>query len=171
MPEQGRVSLRARHELVMSFCQEYVGASRAGRGKILDTLEQQTGYGRKYLIRLLSGKYKPHPRRKQRGRSYNAAFDDALRVIFRAHDGISPDRIHPNLLSLAQQLEARGELTLTGEVKEQLQRVSVSTLWRIRKRLCQDHSFLLPQTSPPERAAPISHEGNLLPGASAQTLE
>lgn len=44
--------MEARHKLVMSYREEYMGVSRATRGKILDTLEQSTTYDRKYLTRL-----------------------------------------------------------------------------------------------------------------------
>ena len=135
MPKQRQMKKEARHELVMSYRQEYMSVPRARRGKILDTLEEPTGYNRKYLIRLLSSKYKPHARQKHRGKIYGGALDDVLRVIFRAHDGVSPERLRPNLLSVAQQLEANGELALTPELEEQLQRISVPTLRRIRSRL------------------------------------
>lgn len=143
MPKQRRMNKQARHELVVSYQDEYMAAGRGKRGEILTLLGESTGYDRKYLCRLLRGKYRPHARRKQRGRHYGAALDDVLRVLFEAHDGICPERIHPNLLGMAEHLAAHGELRLTEEVREQLQRVSLSTLRRIRSRLCQDEPRLL----------------------------
>lgn len=143
MPKQRRMNKQARHDLVVSYQDEYMKAGRRKRGEILTVLSESTGYDRKYLSRLLRGKYRPHARRKQRGRHYGAGLDDVLRVIFEAHDGICPERIHPNLLCMAEHLAAHGELRLTEEVREQLQRVSLSTVRRIRSRLCQDEPRLL----------------------------
>jgi len=143
MSKHRRMNKQARLDLVMSYREEYVRAGRVRRGEILSLLEESTRYDRKYLSRLLRGKYRHRARRKQRGRHYGAALDDVLRVIFEAHDGICPERIHPNLLSMAQHLEAHQELVLSLEVKEQLQCVSLSTLRRIRNRLCQDEPRLL----------------------------
>lgn len=143
MPKQRRMNKQARLELVMSFQDEYWRGGRAERGGILTHLQQSTNYDRKYLIRLLRGKYKPHARTQQRGRQYGAAFAEVLRVIFETHDGICPERIHPNLLGMAEHLEAHQELSLTEEVKEQLQRASLSTVRRTRDRLCQDEPRLL----------------------------
>ena len=80
MPKQRRMNKQARLELVRSYREEYMSAGRSRRGEILSCLQGSTNYNRKYLIRLLRGKYKHHARRKQRGRHYGAALDDVLRV-------------------------------------------------------------------------------------------
>ena len=80
MPKQRRMNKQARLELVRSYREEYMSAGRGRRGEILSCLQGSTNYDRKYLIRLLRGKYKHDARRKQRGRHYGAALGDVLRV-------------------------------------------------------------------------------------------
>ena len=84
MPKQRRMNKQARLELVRSYREEYMSAGRGRRGEILSCLQGSTNYNRKYLIRLLRGKYKHHARRKQRGRHYGAALGDVLRAIVAA---------------------------------------------------------------------------------------
>ena len=78
MPKQRRMNKQARLELVRSYREEYMSAGRVRRGEILSCPQGSTNYNRKYLIRLLRGKYK--------------------------HDGICPARIHPNLHRIRHRL-------------------------------------------------------------------
>ena len=66
MPKQRRMNKQARLELVRSYREEYMSAGRGRRGEILSCLQGSTNYNRKYLIRLLRGKYKHHARRQLR---------------------------------------------------------------------------------------------------------
>ncbi len=113
--------------------QQYHRASRAERGRLLDHLEALTGLHRKSLIRLLRGPCARTPRRAQRGRTYGAAVDDALRVIAEAHDSICAERLQPNLVAMA----------------EHLGRISVSTVRRHLARLRQDEPRLKRRPHPP----------------------
>ena len=79
MPKQRRMNKQARLELVRSYREEYMSAGRGRRGEILSCLQGSTNYNRKYLIHL-------------------------LRVIFEAHDGICPARIHPTLRRIRHRL-------------------------------------------------------------------
>jgi IS30 family transposase len=143
MPHTHRMSSHACRELVLSYREEYVRESRRGKGAILERLESDTGYHRKYLCRLLCGKYRHHPRPRRRGRHYTAVLDDALRVIFESHDGICAERIHPNLLAMAEHLAYHGELVMSLDLREQLSRVSLSTVRRHWTRIKQDEPRLL----------------------------
>ena len=66
MPKQRRMNKQARLELVRSYREEYMSAGRGRGGEILSCLQGSTNYNRKYLIRLLRGKYKHHARRQLR---------------------------------------------------------------------------------------------------------
>ncbi len=129
--------------------QQYRQASRAERGRILDHLEALTGLHRKSLIRLLRGPCARTPRRAQRGRTYGAAVDDALRVIAETHDYICAERLQPNLVAMAEHLERHGELVLDEALRADLGRISVSTVRRHLARLRQDEPRLKRRPHPP----------------------
>ena len=143
VPNKHRMSSSASLELVLSHREEYLVAGRKEKGALLAGLADDTGYNEKYLVRLLHGKYKHHPRPKRRGRHYGAVLDDALRVIYETHDGICAERIHPNLVRMAEHADADGELVLTPELRNQLETVSLSTVRRRLKQVTQDEPRLL----------------------------
>jgi len=128
---------------------QYQQASRAERGRLLDHLEALTGLHRKSLIRLLRGPCLRTPRRAQRGRTYGAAVDDALRVIAEAHDYICAERLQPNLVAMAEHLERHKELVLDEALRADLERISVSTVRRHLARLRQDEPRLKRRPHPP----------------------
>ena len=59
----------------------YVCADRVERSRLLDEMETVSGMHRKGLIRLIHSSLERKPRRKQRGRTYGVAVDDALGII------------------------------------------------------------------------------------------
>ena len=81
---------------------------------MLDELAVLTGLHRKSVVRLLKGpSLERQPRRRQRGREYGAAVDDALRVIWESLDYVCAERLTPALVSTAEQLARHGELAVT----------------------------------------------------------
>ena len=144
-----RLNKKESHKLIDSYRDEYRKAPRPRQSEILTILEDATGRHRKSLIRLLNHKPVSKPRRSGRQRTYGAAMEDALRVIFAAYDYISCERLKPTLLAIAEHLEAHDELTLTPELRQQLVTISVSTMWRIRTRLLQDEPRLPRRTPQP----------------------
>jgi hypothetical protein len=133
----------------------YLGGTREERGRLLDELVVLTGLHRKSVVRLLKGpSLERQPRRRQRGREYGAAVDDALRVIWESLDYVCAERLTPALVSTAEQLARHGELAVTAEVLEQLGRISVSSVQRRLGRLGQD-TMRLPRRGP-ERANKVA---------------
>ena len=116
----------------------YRKASRTEKGRILDALETATGLDRKTIIRRLNGSCHRKRRRKERGRSYGPDVDDAVRIVYRAYDGICAERLAPNLADYAGKLAQHGHLRVTPALQEQLERISVSTVRRILQRVRQD---------------------------------
>ena len=120
MPKQRRMNKQARLELVRSYREEYMSAGRGRRGEILSCLQGSTNYNRKYLIRLLRGKYKHHARRKQRGRHYGATLDDVLRAIFEAHGEL---RLTPQVEEQGQLRQSTNPRLLRRQIYAQIERL------------------------------------------------
>jgi hypothetical protein len=125
----------------------YEKADQTQKGRMLDDMERVTGRHRKSLIRLLRGSLERQPRQRQRGRTYQADFDDALRLIYKSYGRICAERLHPNLSDLAVQLTTHGELLLNESLQAQLATVGLTTV-RERLRQFRQDEPLLPRTTP-----------------------
>ena len=128
--------------------QRYVEADRKEKGVLLAEMESVTTLHRKTLIRHMNGGLERKRRRKQRGRTYGAKVDDAIRVISESLDHICAERLAPNLASMAKHLGAHGEMRVSGELLDQLDRISISTVGRILKRIRQHEPRLVRRGSP-----------------------
>lgn len=138
------MNIDERYKLLRRTAAIYRAASRKEKGQMLDVLGGQTGLHRKSLVRLLAQPEGPQHKRstKRRTRSYRGAFDDTIRVIGRSLNWICAERMHGILLERAEHLARFGHLVLSDPVRQQLGRVSVSTLRRCIKRLRQDEPRL-----------------------------
>ena len=112
----------------------YLKASRKEKGRILDEVTKVTGYHRKAAIRLLGqgGKGKLVGRRG-RSKQYGVDIVYALKAAWEASDRMCSKRLQPFLPELVQVLERHGELTVPGEVSEQLCQMSAATIDRVLK--------------------------------------
>jgi hypothetical protein len=144
------MTIDERRKYLRKMQERYQLANRKERGELLDEMESVTELHRKSLSRLMRGSFARQPRRRQRGRIYGPAVDDAVRVIAESTDYICAERLTPNLPWLAQHLAAHRELTPSAPLLEQLQRISVSSVERILARLRQDEPRL-PRRSPRPR--------------------
>jgi hypothetical protein len=108
--------------------------SRKERSKLLDEMEAVTELHRKSLLRLIHGDLARKPRRKQRGKSYGAEVKAVVQVIAESLDFPCAERLHPVLVWMAEHLSQHGELEVEPEVLEKLEKMSVSTLWRLLPR-------------------------------------
>ncbi len=105
--------------------------NRSERSKLLDEMEQVTELHRKSILRLIHGDLARRPRLKQRGKTYGSEVQTAVRAIARSLDFPCAERLQPNLVWLAEHLEAHGELQTTNQVRQLLAHLSVSTLRRL----------------------------------------
>ena len=142
MTTEDRMTIDERRKYLRRMKKRYVCADRAERSRLLDEMEVFTGMHRKSLIRLMHGSLERKPRRKQRGRTYGLAVDDALRIIAESLDYICADRLAPNLVWLATHLSAHGELEVSPSLLERLGRISVSTVKRRLKHQRRDRPRL-----------------------------
>jgi hypothetical protein len=126
---------------------------------MLDEMQQVTGLSRKTLIRHMhSKKIARRTRRKQRGKAYGAAVDDALRVIAESHDYICAERLQPNLVSMAEHLAAHGELQTTPSLLQQLSHISVCTVRRRLKGFASLADCQLPRRKGPKPPNPVTRD-------------
>lgn len=103
---------------------------KSERSRLLDEIQAVTGLHRKSLLRLVNGDLARTPRRKQRGKTYGAEVDAAIGKIAESLDYPCAERLKPNLVWMANHLEAHGELSLGAKLREQLGTISVSSLRR-----------------------------------------
>jgi len=138
MPNAANMSIDEERKYLKAMKRRYGETDREGRKALLDEMEEITGKHRKSLIRLMRGSLERKPRKVQRGRIYGAAVDDAIRVISESLDYICAERLTPALAPTARQLARHGEIQVTPTLLEQLERISISTIQRILKRIGQD---------------------------------
>ena len=145
----GTLDIDERFKALSILQEQYLKAGRVERGQMLDHLVVLTGQHRGSLSRRLHGSCVRQERSQERSRSYGPDVDDAIRVISEAHDHICPERLQPNLVDMAEHLALHSELTMTDELRDQLGRISISTLRRTLKRLRQDEPRLRRRNRPP----------------------
>lgn len=126
------MSLPSRREYVQAMRGRYAKAkTRKERGHLLDELVEVAGFDRKHAIKLMRQPRKPpekKPRRK-RAKKYLEAMPVIARV-WEALDYCCAERLHPQLLPVAEILHRHGEIHLTPEIRSQLSRISRTTLGR-----------------------------------------
>lgn len=150
MSNQEKMTVDEKRKYLRIVKPRYKQAGRNEKGQLLDEMESVTGLDRKSLIRLMNDSLRRKPRSRQRDKTYGPAVDDALRVIYESFDGICSERLTPNLVWMAQNLERHDELTTTPELLEQLGQVSISTVARRLAHLRQDQPRL-PRKKPRAR--------------------
>lgn len=139
MATEDNMTIDERYKYLRKMQKRYLKADRQERSSLLDEMQQVTDLHRKSLVRLMNGVIARTPRRRQRGRTYGPAVDDALRVIVESFDYICAVRLTPNLTWMAETLAQHNELATTPELLAQLGQISVSTVRRIIQRI--QHAF------------------------------
>jgi hypothetical protein len=134
MSTNDEMTINERWKCLRLMQPRYVRASRKERSMLLDEMQAITKKDRKTLIRRMKSDLVRKPRKKQRGKTYGADVDDALRVIYESLDYVCAERLTPNLVWMAKQLAAHGEMEITPSLLKQLGRISVST---VRRRIAQ----------------------------------
>jgi hypothetical protein len=140
MTTEEKMNIHERLKYLRILRPRYLAASREERGRLLTAMEEATSMHRKSLIRLLGGDLERHPRQQQREPTYGAEVTAALRVIAESFDYICAERLAPNLVWMAQHLEAHEELQLSAKLLGQLGQISASS---VRRRLANS-----PQDTP-----------------------
>jgi hypothetical protein len=159
MPSEEDMTIDERYKYLRIEQKRYVKVDRTERSRMLDEMQQVTGLNRKTLIRhMQSKKIARRTRRKQRGKAYGAAVDDALRVIAESHDYICAERLQPNLVGMAQQLAVHRELQATPSLLLQLGHISVCTVRRRLKEFAYLTDWQLPRRKGPKPPNPVTRD-------------
>jgi transposase InsO family protein len=133
------MTLTERRKYLARMQPRYLLADRPTRGQLLDEMMAVTGLHRKSLLRLLNApSLARRPRTTPRSRTYGAAVEDALRLIWETLDYLCAERLTPVLVSTAQQLAQHGELGLTDALLDQLGHISRASVQRRLARFSQD---------------------------------
>jgi hypothetical protein len=130
MSVEEKMSIDERRKYLFTMRKRYVASSKGERGRLLDEMEVVTGMHRKALTRLMHGPLVRKGRVGQRGNTYGAEVDEALRIIAESLDYVCAERLQPRLAWMAEHLAAHGELEITPELWEALAHISVSTVRR-----------------------------------------
>jgi len=93
--------------------------------------------------RLIGGDLARRPRRRQRSPTYGLEVRRALGVIAESLDPVCAERLQPNLVWMAQHLARHGELEISPALLAKLEKISVSTVWRLLKDMARDLPRLL----------------------------
>ena len=140
MTTEDRMTIDERYKYLRKMKSRYVTANRKERGRLLDEMQAVTGLHRKSLTRLLQGNLERKPRRKQRGRIYDAEVLAAVEVISASLDHPCAERLRPSLVWMAKHLAAHQELEVRAVVLEKLSRISISTVERHLRTMGQNRT-------------------------------
>jgi hypothetical protein len=135
MSVEDRMTIDERRKYLHMMRQRYQAAGRKTRSQLLDEMQAITGLHRKALIRLMGGVLARKARTRQRGKTYGAAVDHALRIIDESLDYLCAERLTPSLVATAEHLARHAELDLTPDLLDDLARISISTVRRHLARL------------------------------------
>jgi hypothetical protein len=135
MPTEDEMTLDERRKYLKRMKPRYMKAKRGERSALLSEMEQVTGMHRKSLTRLLHAASLDRKRRKApRKRSYGAEVEEVIVQVWESLDYICAERLTPVLLPMAQHLARFATVKLSGEIEEQLQTISRSTVSRLLRR-------------------------------------
>lgn len=128
------ISLQAKKELLIQARDKYCPAKRLDKIRIINSLAELTGYGRKYIITLLNhkdSKVMPKPGSVTRNKVYNEEVKRALLTVWQAANCICGKRLAPFLEVLVTKLEYHGYLRLPDNVRTKLLSISAATIDRL----------------------------------------
>jgi len=141
--------MREKGSVTRELSERYRRGGKREKGEVLDEVCKLTKYNRCYASQLL--KHQKRGRQKKAGvgrgkakrvrrRHYDDEVVRALKRIWVIMDCICGKRLAPNLREVIRVLEKCGELEVTAEVREKLERISASTIDRL---LCDERKELM----------------------------
>jgi hypothetical protein len=134
MSETEPMSVDERRKYIHKILGRYRKGSKKEKGRLLDEIEAVTGMHRKSVIRIMNGSLSRKKRSRERGRTYGAEVEIAVRVIALSLDYPCAERLQPNLVWMAKHLASHQELIVSEETLKKLAQIGCSTVKRILKR-------------------------------------
>ena len=126
------MDMHSRDQYLAQLRQEYIGASKAEKHKLLNEAEKRTGLVRKYLITKLSPEAgTPRHRKRSRRKVYGTEVKTALAHLWPIFDCACGQRLAPLLRKEVDRLRQLGELRCSDTVAVKLQTVSPKTIDRL----------------------------------------
>lgn len=143
------MSQRSKRELLITVQPRYLKAKKKEKQKILDEFVADTGYHRKYAIRVLNSvKQKGHSKKPGPRRIYQGEVVTALEYIWEVCGQICSRRLQPFLPEIIKVLERNHEIHLAPETKKLLLQMSRSSIDRCLSSTYRTHPHGLSTTRP-----------------------
>ena len=124
----------AKKELIKATKPRYLKASKKEKNKILNEFCSNTGYHRKYAIRILQAGFNNNKikeiGRKRRKRIYGSVVIAVVIKIWELLEYPCGIRLKPVLLSMVEALERHKEIVVDNDTKKKLKKISPKTIDR-----------------------------------------
>ncbi len=132
---KGNLPMSVRKIITAKMAKDYRKASKRGKGKILDSLEELTGFNRSYLARRLRS-FSSHQggRVRKRRCKYSKEDERALLWVWRLMNFACGKRLKAVMAEVIDNLERNGHWGYGEEVKRHLLEMSSSTIDRRLRR-------------------------------------
>jgi hypothetical protein len=131
----GRISMRARREVVSAVTKRYRSSDRSAKGRILDELCATTGWHRKHAVRALrqlEAVTEEHVEGlRERKRRYGATIKDALTALWEASDRVCGKRLKVMIPTLLPALERNDRLKLDKADRGRVLAISAASIDRL----------------------------------------
>jgi len=133
------MSFQSKRELLMQVIPRYRGSRKKQKKILLNEFIANTGYTRKYAVRLLSSKKLPDHKKITRNRlpTYSAKEFEIIKLAWTAANFIGAKRLAPFLVELIPCLEQNGYIHPDEETRQKVMSISASTIERLLKRYRQ----------------------------------
>lgn len=134
------MSFQSKRELLMQVIPRYRESRKKEKTTLLNEFIANTGYTRKYAVRLLSSKDLPDYKIITRSREprYGAREYEIIKLAWAATNFIGAKRLAPFLKELVPCLERHGYINLDKETRQKVITISASTIDRLLKHCRHD---------------------------------
>ena len=127
------MNLARRREILAAYREQYAQSSRERRIELVDQFTAQTGYERKYALKLLNSRPTAENKQTRSGRQrvYDEQVQEILVVAWRAANCICSKRLQPFLPELLAVLEKNGHIELSDSLRKRVIGLSAATIDRL----------------------------------------
>src|SRR6476660_1594818 len=149
------MDMHSREQYLETLREDYRGASRKEKSRLLSEARKRTRLARKVLIRKLAHPAKLKGPKAKRGVAYGAEVVTTLAEVWELFDFACGQRLVAALRTEVPRLRAGGELKCSDAVAEKLMKISASTIDRLLKREKQIQRVNQPRSS---RVHPLMYQ-------------